>query len=283
MSIEIRGTTRLAGVMGWPVKHSRSPRLHSYWLAEHGIDGAYVPLPVAPADLRTALRALPALGFAGTNLTVPHKESALAVIDGIDEVARRIGAVNTVVVRSDGTLEGRNTDAYGFMAHLRQEVPDWQANTPAVVIGAGGAARAVVVGLIDAGVPEIRIVNRTQARADELQSLGSAVKVHRWVERAAVLEDVGLVVNATTLGMTGCEPLDLSLRRLPERAVIYDIVYSPLETGLLAAGRAAGHAVVDGLGMLLHQARPAFQAFFGTDPAVTAALRDHVLADMKRP
>jgi shikimate dehydrogenase len=283
MSIEIRGTTRLAGVMGWPVKHSRSPRLHSYWLAEHGIDGAYVPLPVKPGDLKTALRALPALGFAGTNLTVPHKEAALAIVDRVDDVARRIGAVNTIVVGADGTLEGRNTDAYGFTAHLRQEAPDWYAAAPAVVIGAGGAARAVVVGLIDAGVPEIRIVNRTQARAEALQSLGPAVKVHGWAKRAAVLEGAALVVNATTLGMAGYDPLELDLRRLPKQAVVYDIVYSPLETGLLSAARAGGHTVVDGLGMLLHQARPAFQAFFGTDPAVTAALRAYVLADMNRP
>jgi shikimate dehydrogenase len=280
MRIEIRGTTRLAGIMGWPVKHSRSPQLHNYWLALYGIDGAYVPLPVEPQSLATALRALPLLGFAGTNLTVPHKEAALAMVDRVHPVARRVGAVNTVAVAADGALEGRNTDAYGFLAALEQDAPGWSAERPAVVLGAGGAARAVLVALIDTGVGEIRVTNRTRARAEALAAFGGAIRVVDWAERAAALDGAGLLINTTTLGMGSQPPLEIDLTALPTTAVVNDIVYSPLETPLLAAARARGNIVVDGLGMLLHQARPAFQAFFGQDPAVTPALRAHVLASM---
>ncbi len=279
MKIEIRGTTRIAGLMGWPVKHSRSPRLHGYWLAAHGIDGAYVPLPVAPEKLETALRALPALGFVGTNVTVPHKAPAMALVDRVNPVARRAGAVNTVVVAADGTLEGRNTDAFGFLAALQQDAPGWRADRPAVIVGAGGSARAVVVALVDAGVAAIRITNRTHEKAEALAELGSGIQVVEWQKRATALEGAGLLVNTTVLGMGGQPPLDLDLRALPTDAVVNDIVYSPLETLLLAAARARGNPVVDGLGMLLHQARPAFHAFFGIDPAVTPALRAHVLGD----
>lgn len=273
----ITGAAKLAGVMGWPVKHSRSPALHGYWLAEYGVDGLYAPLSVRPEDLAAALRALPRLGFAGVNLTVPHKEAALAIVDRVDPAARRIGAVNTVTVAADGALEGRNTDVYGFIAHLRQEQPSWQADAPAVVLGAGGAARAVVVALIDAGVSEIRILNRTRARADALADLGAAVTPRDWDARAAALDSAGLLVNTTTLGMSGQPPLEIDLKALLARATVYDIVYAPLQTDLLARAKARGNAVVDGLGMLLHQARPAFHAFFGVDPAVTPALRAHVL------
>lgn len=277
MTIEIRGTTRLAGVMGWPVAHSLSPRLHNYWLARHGIDGAYVPLPVKPADCPAALRALPALGFAGANLTIPHKEMALGVVDTVDPLARRIGAANLVVVGADGALEARNTDVYGFIENLRERAPAWSPRQPAVVLGAGGAARSVVVALIDAGVPEIRLTNRTRARAEALQALGAQVKVREWSEREHLLDGAGLLVNTTVLGMTGQAPLDIDLARLPLSAVVNDVVYVPLETELLVAARRRGHPAVDGLGMLLHQGRPAFRAFFGIDPAVTPELRAHVL------
>lgn len=278
MSIEIRGTTRLAGVMGWPVAHSLSPRLQNYWLAQHGIDGAYVPLPVKPEDFTTAVRALPALGFAGANVTVPHKEAALKVVDSIDPLARRVGAINLVVAGADGHLEGRNTDVYGFIENLREGAPTWSPREPAVVLGAGGAARSVVIGLIDVGVPEIRVFNRTRARAEALQDFGPQVKVGDWSDRARLLDGAGLLVNTTLLGMTKQPPLDIDLARLPTSAVVNDVVYVPLETALLAAARRRGHTVVDGLGMLLHQGRPAFRAFFGVDPAVTTELRAHVLA-----
>jgi len=281
MSIDIRGTTRLAGVMGWPVKQSQSPQLHNYWLARHAIDGAYVPLPVRPEDLSRALRALPALGFAGVNLTLPHKEAALAIVDRVEPVTKRIGAANLIVVAADGTLEARNSDVYGFIEHLRASAPAWNPRRPAVILGAGGAARSVVVSLMDAGVLEIRIVNRTRARAETLQALGAQVKVHDWPAGPAMLADAGLLANTTLLGMTGQASLEIDLEPLPKTAVVCDIVYVPLETGLLAKARARGHVAVDGLGMLLHQARPAFRAFFGVDPQVTDELRAHVLASKK--
>jgi shikimate dehydrogenase len=273
---------RAAGVIGWPVAHSRSPLLHGHWLAEHGIAGAYLPLPVRPERLAAALRGLVALGFAGANVTVPHKAAALALVDEADSLARRIGAVNLLVVRPDGRLEGRNTDAYGFLANLRQALPQWRAEAgPAVVLGAGGAARAVVVALAEAGAPEIRLLNRTRATAEALaETLGGPVRVLDWEARGAALEGAALLVNTTSLGMSGQPPLDLDLVKLPPSAVVTDLVYVPLETPLLAAARVRGNPVVDGLGMLLHQAVPSFEAWFGVRPAVTPALRAAVAASL---
>jgi shikimate dehydrogenase len=278
----ISGMARVAGVMGWPVGHSRSPRLHGYWLAHHEIDGAYVPLPVAPENLGQALRALPALGFAGVNLTLPHKQVALDHLDRIDAMGQRIGAVNTVVVTPDGLLEGSNSDGFGFLANLRAGAPEWHALAgPAVVIGAGGGARAVCAALIDAGAPEIRLVNRTHERALALAAdMGAACMVYEWSARASALDGASLLVNTTSLGMTGQPDLDFALDGLPPPAVVNDIVYSPLETPLLANARARGHVVVDGLGMLLHQGRPGFRAWFGIEPEVTDGLRRAVLADL---
>ncbi len=278
----ISGKARLAGVMGWPVGHSLSPRLHNYWLDLHGIDGVFVPLPVAPEHFAQALRILPRLGFRGVNVTVPHKEAALAAVDRLDPLARRIGAVNTIVMSEDGTLSGSNTDAYGFSAHLAASVPGFSAASgAAVIIGAGGAARAVAVALTDMGAPEIRIINRTLARAEELAlALGGSAHVVDWSGRARTLEGASIVVNTTTQGMAGQPALDLDLSRLPASAVVYDIVYNPLETALLAAARGRGHRVVDGLGMLLHQAVAGFEAWFGVRPEVTAQLRAHVLAGL---
>jgi shikimate dehydrogenase len=273
--MRLTGAARLAGVMGWPIKHSRSPRLHGFWLEKYGVDGAYVPLAVRPDDLPAALNALRTLGFAGTNLTVPHKELALPVLDHVDPLARRIGAANTIVVREDGTLEGSNTDAFGFIENIRSGAPAWKPDRPAVVIGAGGAARAVVVALLDEGVREIRVVNRTSARAARLaEEFGT--KAYEWGGWRAALEGAGLLVNTTTQGMAGEPSLDIDLAALPTNAVVNDIVYVPLETPLLAAARGRGNSVVDGLGMLLHQARPGFRAWFGIDPEVTAELRAHV-------
>ncbi len=283
----LTGRAALAGVMGWPVGHSLSPRLHGFWLRQHRIDGAYVPLAVAPGRLEQALRALPAMGFRGVNLTIPHKEPALALVDRITPAAARIGAVNTVIVGQDGLL-GDNTDGYGFMQSLAAGAPGWQAAAgPAVLLGAGGAARAIAVALIDAGTPELRLVNRTLARAEALaaeladaaRERGAALTVLPWQDRDA-LAGAMLLVNTTSLGMAGQPPLEVDLAALPAAALVTDIVYSPLETGLLAAARARGHAVVDGLGMLLHQARPGFRAWFGVDPEVTDALRATVLAGL---
>jgi shikimate dehydrogenase len=276
----LSGKAKLAGVLGWPVGHSRSPRLHGYWLDRHGIDGAYLPLPVRPEAFGSVLAALVELGFRGVNVTVPHKQAALAACDEIDPNAERIGAVNTIVIES-GRTRGSNSDGFGFMENLRQGAPGWQAaNGPAVVLGAGGAARAVVAALLDAGAPEVRLVNRTRTRAEVLaKNLEGSITVAEWSERQACLQDATLLVNTTTLGMAGGQALDLDLDRLPGAALVNDIVYTPLETPLLAAARARGNPVVDGLGMLLHQARPGFAAWFGIEPEVTEELRRFVLAD----
>lgn len=269
---------RLAAVMGWPVAHSRSPLIHRYWLERHGIAGDYVKLPVPPEKLAAALRALPALGFAGCNLTLPHKEQALSLVDEVEAEARLIGAVNTVTVRPDGTLLGANSDMFGFIANLKEGAPTWRAAAgPAVVLGAGGAARAVLAALIADGVPEIRLVNRHRERAEALaRQFNDRVEVLPWDRRGQALSGAALLVNATSLGMTGAPALDVSLHALPAEAVVNDIVYTPLETPLLAAARRRGNIAVDGLGMLLHQARPGFAAWFGVEPNVTPELRARV-------
>ncbi|WP_225770353.1 shikimate dehydrogenase [Inquilinus sp. Marseille-Q2685] len=282
MTLTAKG--RLAGVIGWPIGHSRSPQLHGHWLARYAIDGAYVPMAVPPERLEAALRGLAALGFRGCNVTVPHKEAAMALVDELDPPARRIAAVNTIVVREDGSLFGTNTDGFGFLANLQAGAPGWSAGSgPAVVVGAGGAARAVIVALADAGAPEIRLANRTRARAEKLAAelgaaeLGGPITVVDWADRAAALDGAALLVNTTTEGMVGRPALDMPLDALPADALVNDIVYAPLETPLLAVARARGNPVVDGLGMLLHQARPGFEAWFGVAPTVDAALRSAVL------
>ena len=256
---------RLAGVMGWPIGHSRSPLIHNHWLRERGLAGAYVPLAVPPERLERALHALPALGFAGVNLTIPHKVLAVPMVDRMDEAARAIGAVNTIVVGPDGELDGRNTDAFGFIESVREAQPGVDFTSgPAVVIGAGGAARAVVHGLLEAGVPAIRLTNRTLPRANALaQDFGRRVAAHPWERRADILGGAALVVQTTALGMSGQPPLDLPLDDLPAATTVCDIVYTPRRTALLEAAAARGNTVVEGLGMLLHQARPAFGAWFG--------------------
>jgi shikimate dehydrogenase len=268
--------------MGWPVAHSLSPRLHGHWLRRYGIDGAYVPLPVLPERLEQALSALPALGFAGANLTIPHKEAAVALVDRLSPAAERIGAVNTVVVEPDGTLSGDNTDGFGFIAALSESGVGWRAEAgPAVLLGAGGAARAVAVALLDAGAPEVRLLNRTPDRARTLAGeLGGPIYAVEWAERAAALDGAALLVNTTSLGMRGQPPLVLALDALPRTALVTDVVYTPLITALLAVARARGNPVVDGLGMLLHQARPGFRAWFGVDPVVDDDLRAAVLAGL---
>jgi shikimate dehydrogenase len=242
-------------------------------------------LPVRPQDLDQALRALPKLGFRGCNLTLPHKQAALRVADRVDPVARRIGAVNTIVVAADGSLEASNTDVYGFRENVRDHVPDWGPSVgAAVVLGAGGSSRAVVAALADAGVGEIRIINRTRSRAEQvaadLATPETAIAVYPWERASDALEEAGLLVNTTSLGMSGEPPLDLDLRPLPLSAPVVDIVYVPLETRLLAAARRRGHRVVDGLGMLLHQGRPAFEAWFEAKVEVTPALRRTVIASL---
>lgn len=272
----------LAGLMGWPVSHSRSPQIHNHWIAEHGLAGAYVLLPVDPVRLPDAVRGLAALGFAGCNVTIPHKVAAMQLVDWVDPLARQIGAINTIVVQPDGSTRGYNNDAPGYLQSLYEAQPGWRADAgPATVLGAGGGARAVVAGLAQAGVREIRVCNRSWDKAQELaQTLGGPVQAVPWAQRHEALAGVTLLVNTTSQGMTGQAPLELSLDQLERQAVVSDLVYVPLETPLLAAARARGNPVVDGLGMLLHQARPAFNAWFGVLPKVTPALRRMVEATL---
>lgn len=277
----LTGQSAIAGVFGWPISHSRSPRLHGYWLRKYGIDGAYVPFATHPTKLEQAIRALPALGFKGGNITLPHKERALGLVDEATALARRIGAINTLLVREDGAILGDNTDGYGFLAHLIASRPEWNGGAgPAVVLGAGGASRAVIVALLEAGVPELRLVNRTTRRAEELAAaIGGPISIVAWDDRAAALEDATLLVNTTNLGQAGQPPLEIALHALPKSALVYDIVYTPLMTDLLLAALARGNPIVDGIGMLLHQARPGFAAWFGREPEVTPELRGFVLGE----
>jgi shikimate dehydrogenase len=265
----------LAGLMGWPVMHSRSPKLHNHWFAQHGLAGTYVPLAIRPEGLGPALRALAPLGFAGCNLTIPHKEAALAFVDEIDPVARRIGASSCIVVRTDGSLLATNNDCYGFIEGILEADAAWRADAgPIVVIGAGGGSRAVVYGLANQGAREIRLFNRTFDRAKALeQEFGAPVRAVPWEERHDALAGAAMVVNTTSQGMVGHPSLDLNLDKLPPGALVADIVYIPRETPLLAEARRRGNRTVNGLGMLLHQARPAWKAWFGIEPEVTSDLR----------
>ena len=271
-----------ACVIGWPVEHSRSPSIHRYWLAQYGIDGAYEKEAVEPKDLAGFLGSLEKRGYAGANVTLPHKEAALRLAVVADEAARSIGAANTLWLDQAGRLCAGNTDAYGFITNLEAEAPNWnEGRRPVMVLGAGGAARAVLHGLLTEGAASIVLTNRTRGRADALaHAFGPSVTVIDWEDRRRALAGCGLLVNATSLGMTGKEPLDLDLAALPADAVVADIVYSPLQTELLAAARARGNRTVEGLGMLLYQAVPGFERWFGVRPEVTPELRAHVAATL---
>lgn len=272
-------TTRipLAAVLGCPIAHSRSPRLHGSWLARYGIAGHYVPLHVEPANLKSVLRSLPLMGFVGANVTIPHKESALALADRVTPTAQRIGAANTLSFTPDA-IEADNTDAYGFAQNILATYPNWAPRTVAL-IGAGGASRAVIAALLDHGATEIRLANRTIARAEELASdFGAAIQPVAWEEKSAMLAGCDTLVNASSLGMHGQDALDLSLTDLPKTAIVNDLVYTPLETALLGSAKQRGNPVVDGLGMLLHQAAPGFERWFGHTPQVDDSLRKDVMA-----
>ena len=270
----------LVAVLGSPVAHSKSPLLHGFWLKQFGIQGHYVPIDVMAADLEQVLQTLPKMGFVGANVTLPHKEKILSIADQISDRAALIGAANTLVFQPDGKLYADNTDGYGFIENIRQHAPDWQAKDgPALVLGAGGAARAIVSALLEAGAAEVRISNRTRARADQIKSdFGGRVGVVDWVKAGAEIEYAHTLVNTTSLGMTGKSALTVSLDKLNPETLVTDIVYSPLETELLKAARSKGCRVVDGLGMLIHQAVPGFQRWFGQKPVVDQAIRDILLA-----
>ena len=272
----------LAAVMGWPISQSRSPMLHNFWFAQHGLAGSYVPLAVPPERLTAALRALPALNFAGCNLTIPLKQDAMKIVDEVDITARKIGAISCVVVRPDGSLAGFNNDWFGFVHNILEPLPDWRADAgPVAVMGAGGGARAVVYGLMERGAREIRLCNRTHARALTLaQEFGGPIKVLPWQHRHDAIEGVAMLVNATSQGMVGQAALDLRLDKLPNAALVNDIIYIPRETPLIAAARARGNRTVTGLGMLLHQGIPAWKAWFGIEPKVTPELRRTIEATL---
>ena len=282
----ISGRAKIAGVIGWPVAQSRSPLMHNHWISTLGLEAAYVPLAVKPENIEHAVRALPALGFQGANVTVPHKEAVLKACDGLDAAARRIGAVNTIVVREDGSLEGRNTDAVGFAESLRAaSCSGGNAGATALVLGAGGAARAIVAALIDLRFGHIRIANRTDARASAVAAAFSAEKVKiepiAWDQRSDALDGASLLVNTTSLGMVGQPPLEIDLAPLSQGAVVADIVYSPLATPLLRAAHELGLTTVGGLRMLIEQARPGFAAWFGQTPPVTRELIEMLEADVR--
>ncbi len=270
----------LAGIVGWPVAHSRSPIIHNHWIKKYGLNGAYVQLPVAPGKLAQAVPGLAALGFRGCNITLPHKVDALQLVDEVDVMARRMGAMNTIVVQPDGSLKGFNNDGFGYIQSLLDAQPDWRADAgPITVLGAGGAARAVVLSLADRGAKEIRLLNRTFDKAQALaKEFGAPVKALPWEERHAALADVALLVNTTSQGMHGQPDLELNLDALPGHALVSDVIYVPLETPLLLAARQRGNPTVNGLGMLLNQARPAFNAWFGVMPEITEELKQALIA-----
>ncbi|MGR3661116.1 MAG: shikimate dehydrogenase [Paracoccaceae bacterium] len=269
----------LAGVIGSPISHSRSPALHTYWLKKYGIKGHYVPLHIEQKNLREALTALPKMGFVGANVTIPHKETVLGMADIVTDRAALIGAANTLIFREDGKIHADNTDGFGFIENLRNGAPDWDPSAgAAVVFGAGGAARAVLAALLDVGVTEIRLSNRTRSRAEALrQEFGTKIHVFDWVQAGNMLEQATTVVNASSLGMQGKSEFRVPLDALSKKAVVSDLVYTPLETAFLSHAKSIGCTTVDGLGMLLYQAVPAFERWFGTRPKVDEETRRIVL------
>ena len=271
-----------ACIIGHPVVHSRSPLIHNHWLSVHGIAGEYVREDVSPADIETFLKAFPRNDYVGGNVTVPHKEIAFAVVAARDPVAEALGAVNTLW-HENGKLFGANTDVYGFLAHLDESAPRWAERTKtALVLGAGGSARAAIHGLLTRGVGKILVANRTPARAEQLAAhFGKRIEPLAMSDIPSRLAKADLFVNTTTLGMRDAPPLDIDLAGLKRGAAVYDLVYAPLETPLLARARARGYPAVDGLGMLMHQAVPAFERWFGIRPQVTPALRALVVADLQ--
>lgn len=269
----------LAAVIGSPIAHSRSPRLFRHWLRKYGMPGHYIPMEVPAERLEETLRLLPDLGFVGLNVTIPYKEKVMEIADLVSDRATLIGAANTLIFRKDGRIHADNTDGYGFVENLRQSAPDWQPEAgPATVFGAGGAARAVVASLLDVGVPEIRLTNRTRPRAEKLRDdFGNKVQVHDWVQAGNIIEGCATVVNTTSLGMTGKPELRVPLDAVTQDMLVTDLVYTPLETRLLREAKEQGAQTVDGLGMLLHQAVPGFERWFGTRPEVDEATRKAIL------
>ena len=279
---------RLAGLLGWPVSHSLSPLIHHHWFNHYNVDGSYVRLPVQTEDLPAALKTLPRVGFHGLNVTIPHKQTVFRLVEDTDSAARRMQAVNTVLFKPDGTSRGINTDGYGFTRALEEGAPDWNRKAgPVVLLGTGGATRAIAAILIDQGITSIRLTNRTQARAEELALFlnswsDAKIEVFDWTQRSAILGGASLLVNCTSLGMKGQPELDIDLNDLAGSSPVFDIVYNPLETALLKRARLQGNPAIDGLGMLLHQAAPGFEHWGGYQPSIDADLRQTVLAGLEQ-
>lgn len=265
----------LAGVIGSPIAHSKSPQLHHHWLKTYNMPGHYIPMDVPANDLVDVIRTLPKMGFVGVNVTIPHKEAVLSIADLVTDRAILIGAANTLIFRKDGKIHADNTDGYGFLENLKIGAPAWNPRSgPAAVLGAGGSARAVIASLLDAGVPEIMISNRTRVRAEKLKSdFGSRLTIYDWVQAGNMLDNASLVVNTTSLGMLGKTEMRVPLDGLRAGTVVTDLVYAPLKTKLLETAEQMGCVTVDGLGMLLHQAVPAFERWFGQRPEVDSATR----------
>ena len=272
----------MAGVMGWPVAHSRSPLIHNHWIKKYQLSGAYGRFPVEPKNLEAAIRGLSALGLAGCNITIPHKVEAMQYMDWVDPNAQKIGAINTVVVQTNGTRHGYNNDGFGYLQSLKEAHAQWRADTgPVVVLGAGGAARAILVALLQEGATEIRLLNRTLDKAQALaQEFGTSIQALPWSQRHEALAQAALLINTTNQGMHGTPALDLALDELPTTALVSDIIYTPLVTPLLEQARQRGNTTVNGLGMLIHQARPAFEAWFGIKPAATSEISDLLIASL---
>jgi len=270
----------LAGVVGWPIAHSKSPLIHGHWLHRYNISGYYIPIGLRPENFETAIRSMPKLGFKGVNITIPYKETILPLATTISDRAALIGAANTIVFRANGGIHADNTDGYGFIQNIRQYAPDWRGNTgPALVLGAGGASRAVLSALLDEGVPEVRLTNRTRHRAEILKDqFGARVTIVDWAKKNDACDGIATLVNTTALGMEGQPPLTIRLDAAPQSCLVTDIVYTPLKTDLLMQAESHGMRWVDGLGMLLHQAVPGFESWFDIRPTVDSELRDHILS-----
>ena len=281
--MSITGRAKVAGVLGWPVSHSLSPSLHGFWINKYNVDGAYLPFNVSPDNLKTAIEGITDLGLRGANLTIPHKEAALSYINNISESAKKIGAINTLVVDPEIGIIGENTDAFGFSENLKDIIPDLNLkNKIAVVLGAGGASRAVCFSLMTSGVSEIRLINRSKPRAISVRDkFSTSIVVETWDNRDKALENAEILINTTSLGMVGQPDLSISLAKLPISATVCDLVYVPIATPLLIQAQKRGNKIVDGLGMLLHQARPGFERWFGIEPKVTTDLRDYILNSQK--
>jgi len=274
---------KLAGVMGWPITQSRSPILHNYWIEKYNLNGRCVPLAVKPERLTHAIRGLPALGFRGCNLTMPHKQFAMTMVDSLTDTAIRIGAINCIVVDDDGKMSGTNNDGNGYVLSVQEVAPHWKpSDGPIAILGAGGAARAIIVALLERGAKEVRVINRTFDKAVALaKEFHPVIKSMPWDKRSDAIDDVTLLVNATNQGMIGKPVLDISRDKLSSRTLVSDLIYVPPETAFLAAAKARGNVTINGLGMLLHQARPAFQAWFGILPEITRELRVKIMDTFK--